>query len=243
MRATPFRTRLLGAAAWGLLAAGLSACGSGAASENADLIAGKKAFAQKCGSCHALERAGTTGATGPDLDDAFRRALADGFGRGTIRGVVADQIRFPADVPEDSPAYMPADLVEGRLVGDVAAYVAMVAARPGEDKGKLATAGGAPPVPADAPLGLKLFVAGKDDAQACGNCHTLGAARTQATTGPDLDAIMKGMSAKEIEKAIVDPSAELTPGFSDIMPKDYGEALTDTELQELADYVAEQAGD
>jgi mono/diheme cytochrome c family protein len=243
MSRTPLRTRLLGVAACGLLAAGLSACESDNVDPNADLIAGKKAFAQKCGSCHALERAGTTGATGPNLDDAFRRALADGFGRGTIRGAVAHQIKHPADVPEDSPAYMPADVVEGRLVGDVAAYVAMVAARPGEDKGKLATAGGRPPVPEDAPPGLKLFVAGKDDAQACGSCHALGAARTQATTGPNLDTALKGMSAKEIEKAIVDPSAELTPGFSDLMPKDYGEALTDTELQELADYLAEQARD
>ena len=226
-----------------MLAAGLSACESDNVDPNADLIAGKKAFAEKCGSCHALKRVGTTGATGPNLDDAFRRALADGFGRDTIRGVVADQIKFPADVPEDSPAYMPADLVEGRLVGDVAAYVAMVAARPGEDEGKLATAGGTAPVPEDAPLGLKLFVAGKDDAQSCGSCHALGAAKTQATAGPNLDRALKGMSAKEIEKGIVDPSAELTPGFSDLMPKDYGQALTDTELQELADYLAEQAGD
>ena len=241
MTPPPFRARLLGVAACALLAGGLSACEDNVEA-NADLLAGKKAFAQKCGSCHVLERAGTRGATGPNLDDAFRQALAEGFGRGTIRGVVADQIKFPANVPEDSPAYMPADLVEGRLVADVAAYVATVAARPGEDEGKLATAGGMPAVPEDAPLGLKLFVAGKDEAQSCGNCHTLGAARTQATTGPDLDAVLKGMSAKEIEKAIVDPSAELTPGFSDIMPKDYGEALTDTELQELADYLAENAG-
>ncbi len=190
-----------------------------------------------------LERAGTTGAIGPNLDEAFRRALADGFGRSTIRGVVASQIDHPADVPKDSPAYMPPDLVEGRLVGDVAAYVAMVASRPGEDMGKLASAGGGPAVPADAPPGLKLFVAGKDDAQSCGTCHALGAAKTQATTGPNLDAALKGMSAEEILKAIVDPSAELAPGASDVMPKDYGEALTDTELQQLVDYLAEQAGD
>ncbi len=237
------RTRLLCAAACGALAVALSACETDNVDPNADLIAGKKAFAQKCGACHVLERAGTTGVQGPNLDESFRQALRDGFGRDTIRGVVAQQIKFPADVPEDSPAYMPADLVEGRLVGDVAAYVAMVAARPGEDEGKLATAGGSPPVPEDAPLGLKLFVAGKDDAQACGSCHALGAARTEATAGPNLDAVLKGMSAKEIEKAIVDPSAELTPGFSNVMPKDYGEALTRTELQELADYLAEQARD
>ena len=243
MGRTSFRTRLLGIAACATLAAGLSACESDSVDPNAALIAGKKAFAEKCGSCHVRERAGTTGTIGPNLDDAFRQALAEGFGRGTIHGVVADQIKFPADVPKDSPAYMPADLVEGRLVGDVASYVAMVAARPGEDKGKLASAGGTPPLPEDAPLGLKLFVAGKDDAQACGDCHAFDAARTQATTGPDLDTALKGMSAEDIEKAIVDPSAELTPGFSDVMPKDYGEALTDTELQELADYVAQQAGE
>jgi mono/diheme cytochrome c family protein len=185
---------------------------------------------------------GTTGATGPNLDDAFRQALKDGFGRDTIHGVVRGQIIHPAKVPKNSPSYMPPGLVTGKLVNDVASYVASVAARPGEDKGKLATAGGGPPVPKNAPLGLKLFVAGKDDAQSCGNCHALGAARTQATTGPNLDAALKGMSVEEIVKAIVDPSAEVAPGASDIMPKDYGEALTDTEVQELAEYLAEQAG-
>ena len=243
MGGTPLKKRLVGLAVCGALAAGLSACENDNVPKHADLIAGKKAFAQKCGSCHTLERAGTTGATGPNLDDAFRRALAEGFGRDTIRGVVTHQIQFPAAVREDSPAYMPAGLVEGRLVGDVAAYVAMVAARPGEDEGKLATAGGRPPVPDDAPPGLKLFVAGKDNAQACGSCHALGAAQTQATTGPNLDRALKGMSAKEIEKAIVDPGAELAPGFSDLMPKGYGEALTDAELKELVDYLAQQAGD
>ena len=243
MTPTPFRTRLLGVAACAVLATGLSACEHANIDPDADLLAGKKAFAQKCGACHVLERAGTRGATGPNLDEAFRQALADGFGRGTIHGVVADQIKFPADVPEDSPAYMPANLVEGRLVGDVAAYVAMAVARPGEDEGKLATAGGSAEVPADAPLGLKLFVAGKGDAQSCGSCHTLGAARTQATTGPDLDSVLEGQSAQEIEKAIVDPSAELTSGFSDVMPKDYGEAFTAAELRELAEYLAENAGE
>ncbi len=134
------RTRLLGVAACGLLAAGLSACGSEGVSENANLIAGKKAFAQKCSSCHVLARANAKGVTGPDLDASFRQALSEGFGRGTIQGVVRDQIAYPADVPKDSPAYMPGDLVTGELASDVAAYVAAVAARPGKDTGKLATA-------------------------------------------------------------------------------------------------------
>jgi mono/diheme cytochrome c family protein len=140
MSQTPLRTRLLGVAACGLLAAGLSACESDNVDANADLIAGKKAFATKCGSCHVLSRAETKGIQGPNLDEAFRQSLKDGFGRDTIHGVVFDQIRHPAAVPKDSPSYMPAKLVTGKLAQDVAAYVASVVSRPGKDTGKLATA-------------------------------------------------------------------------------------------------------
>jgi mono/diheme cytochrome c family protein len=140
MSHTPRRTRLLGLAACGLLAAGLSACESDNVAQDADLIAGKKAFAQKCSSCHVLARADAKGAQGPNLDESFRQSLRDGLGRDTIHGVVMDQIMYPAKVPRDSPAYMPADLVTGKAVSDVAAYVAAVAARPGKDPGKLATA-------------------------------------------------------------------------------------------------------
>lgn len=134
------RHRLVGLVAGALLTAGLSACENDNVPRNADLVAGKKAFAQKCGSCHVLNRAQTKGTQGPNLDDAFRQSLSDGFGRDTIHGVVVDQIRHPADVRKDSPSYMPAKLVTGRRASDVAAYVAAVAARPGKDEGKLATA-------------------------------------------------------------------------------------------------------
>lgn len=140
MGATPFRTRLLGLAACGVLVGGLSACENDNIPPNADLTAGKKAFAQKCGSCHVLARADTKGVQGPNLDEAFRQSLRDGFGRDTIHGVVVSQILHPAKVPKDSPAYMPAKLVTGKRAADVAAYVASVVARSGKDKGKLATA-------------------------------------------------------------------------------------------------------
>ena len=133
MTPTPFRTRLLGVAACAVLAGGLSACESDNVAANADLVAGKKAFAQKCAACHVLARANATGVQGPNLDEAFRQSLRDGFGRDTIHGVVEDQILYPAEVPEDSPAYMPAKLVTGKLAKDVASYVAAVAARPGKD--------------------------------------------------------------------------------------------------------------
>ncbi|MDQ3722238.1 MAG: c-type cytochrome [Actinomycetota bacterium] len=154
MTPPPFRTRLLGLAACTLLAAGLTACENDNVAQNADLIAGKKAFAQKCSACHVLARAEAKGVQGPNLDEAFRQSLKDGFGRDTLHGVVEDQILYPARVPKDSPAYMPAALVTGKLASDVASYVASVAARPGKDTGKLgsaiAAAGAGKPVAAKA---------------------------------------------------------------------------------------------
>ena len=133
-------TRILGLASAGALAAALSACGTDTVPENADLIEGKKAFVKSCGSCHVLNRAGSKGNFGPNLDAAFRQSLADGFGRDTIRGVVLNQINHPARVPKDSPAFMPAKLVDDKLAYDVAAYVASVASLSGKDTGRLATA-------------------------------------------------------------------------------------------------------
>ncbi|MDP2712820.1 MAG: cupredoxin domain-containing protein [Solirubrobacteraceae bacterium] len=131
----------------------MSACGADDVGSNADLIAGKQAFVEKCGSCHVLARADTKGIAGPDLDEAFRQSINDGLGRGTIHGVVREQILYPAILPPDHPGYMPADLVTGKLASDVAAYVATVAALPGEDAGKLgsavAAAGDGEPVAAE----------------------------------------------------------------------------------------------
>jgi mono/diheme cytochrome c family protein len=100
-----------------------------------DIVAGKRLFVEKCGSCHVLNRAGTKGVSGPNLDEAFRRALRDGMGRSGIRGAVRSQINSPL-----IGSQMPADLVKGEQADQVAAYVAEVVARPGKDTGLLATA-------------------------------------------------------------------------------------------------------
>jgi len=112
-----------------------------------NLVAGKQAFVAKCGSCHTLKRAGTTGVTGPNLDEAFQRARVDGFGQSTFAGVVERQILHPARSAQDDPktgkpgAMMPAGIYKGEDAQDVAAYVASAVAKPGEDKGPLAAVG------------------------------------------------------------------------------------------------------
>jgi plastocyanin len=106
-----------------------------------DLIAGKMQFVSKCGSCHVLGRAKTSGTTGPNLDAAFGQAAKDGFKRSTIRGVVHQQILFPARgslmAQLSQQGKIPRDR---RTADDIAAYVASAVAKGGQDSGSLARA-------------------------------------------------------------------------------------------------------
>ena len=118
------------------IAAVVAVAVSGCGREDPDVVTGKQLFVEKCGACHTLARAGTTGVTGPNLDEAFGPARRQGLGTGTFEGIVADQIAHPL-----RNSVMPAKLVTGQEAKDVAAYVAAVAGKPGEDEGKLAGAG------------------------------------------------------------------------------------------------------
>ena len=78
------------------------------------------------------------------------------------------------------------------------------------------------------------------EASGCGGCHTLAAAGSSGTTGPDLDQALAGEDEAFIETSIVDPSAEVESGFSPgIMPETYGDELSSEELSALVQYLAE----
>ena len=101
-----------------------------------DLANGKELFVNKCSSCHTLAHANAQGTVGPNLDDAFRQDRADGVKSTSIQGLVDYWIRYP-----NTQGVMPAMLVKGQDAQDVAAYVAHVAAIPGQDGGQLANIG------------------------------------------------------------------------------------------------------
>jgi mono/diheme cytochrome c family protein len=166
-------------------ALGLAACGDtvGYSEGTGDRIRGKELFVEGCGSCHALADAGTTGNIGPNLDFAFVQSRIDGLGENTIQQVVRGQIAYPVvDPPTEAPG-MPADIFEGQDAEDVATYVASVA---GLD------ANGEPIDPANPPKpkppegggtnGESIFASA-----GCGGCHTLAAAGSDGTVGPNLD--------------------------------------------------------
>src|SRR4051812_19532156 len=154
--------RAAAAAAFVVLALAASGCGSGVgravSGGSADTSNGKTLFVQRCGFCHTLHEANTSGKVGPNLDESFRPDYKQGFEESTVRQVVADQIRFAGDFGENGPT-MPKNLVKGQDVDDVAAYVAAVA---GPRKGVSITAaptggggggGGTPPTGPTPPRG------------------------------------------------------------------------------------------
>ena len=114
----------------------LSGCQLKSGGEN--LANGKQQFVDNCAACHTLARAGATGTTGPNLDDAFRQSRADGLGQSTFAGVVHQQILHPNRNAQVDPAtgktlpLMKPGIVTGQNALDVAAYVAEAAAVAGQ---------------------------------------------------------------------------------------------------------------
>jgi mono/diheme cytochrome c family protein len=178
--------RALLAALLGTLAIGAAGCGTGGLSEGGSVSRGQQLFKDNCGTCHTLAHAGTTGTIGPNLDAAFQVAHDRDYKESTIRNVVAKQIKYPTtDPPTEGAVGMPADVVKGGDVDDVAAYVACAAgvSKAEADKDCGAAAGG----------GTTEGGGGGTDGKAlfssagCGSCHTLKAAGSTGTVGPNLD--------------------------------------------------------
>lgn len=206
----------------------------------ANLVTGKELFTSKCGVCHTLGHAGTTGAIGPNLDDAFRQDRADGVKSTSIQGLVDYWIQYP-----DTQGVMPARLFTGQQAQNVAAYVGAVAAKPGQDTGALAQAGAVQGISAAAGKQVFTGIGG------CGSCHTLAAAGTTGTVGPNLTVRLRSDCSlpaskkirgatltKCIHTAIVDPYAFIPSGYSaGIMPSDFSTKLKPNEITALINFL------
>ncbi len=89
-------------------------------------------------------------------------------------------------------------------------------------------------------LGAQLFVSGKPDAGAigCASCHTMKSAGASGTVGPNLDKELSADPASATLESIVSPNKEIATGYSaNIMPTNYGTALTNEELAALGSYI------
>jgi mono/diheme cytochrome c family protein len=206
----------------------------------ANVVQGKELFVQKCGACHTLAHANTTGTIGPNLDDAFREDRVGGFKAHAIQGLVDYWIQYP-----DAESVMPAMLYKGQDAQDVAAYVAAVAAIPGQDTGQLAQAGA---VTGTTAADGKMVFTGVGG---CASCHTLSAASATGTVGPNLDTRLKsdcalpastkvrGSSLADcIHAAIIKPYAFIPSGYSSgVMPPNFATKLTGSEITALVNFI------
>jgi mono/diheme cytochrome c family protein len=203
---------------------GLVVVASGCGTTTADVQRGRALFIQKCGVCHEMAEAGTTAQIGPNLDDAFAAAREAGEADSTIEGVVIPQVENPRPSTDQSNNSMPADIVGGQDLDDVAAYVGTYAGVPGA----------APPEVAGGP-GAQVFAN-----NGCGGCHTLAAAKSGGTTGPNLDEVLSGQKPAMVEESIVEPNSKIAKGYPpDVMPQSFGETLSKKEIEDLVQYLIE----
>jgi cbb3-type cytochrome c oxidase subunit III len=213
--------RALVAAAIGVaLAFMLTACGTGGPVGAGSEQNGLAVFQQKCGGCHTLGAAQTQSTIGPNLDHSFAQARSEGFKDSSIRDIVAGQIRNPGQYATGNKAgllqaNMPAKLVSGQDLADVAAFVAANAGKNGF----------AEPVTVSGTDGAAIFKA------RCGSCHTLAAAGTNGTVGPNLDQLKPPFAT--VQRQVINGGGAM-PAFKDV--------LSDAQITAVAHYVADNAG-
>jgi cbb3-type cytochrome c oxidase subunit III len=213
--------RVVLAAALGVgVAFALAACGTGGPEGVGSAQDGLKVFQENCGSCHSLAAAQTSSDIGPNLDASFAQARADGYKDSSIRNIVVGQIRDPGQYvtgtgPDTLQANMPANIVRGQDLVDVATFVS-------ENAGK---DGFVEPAAVTGTKGDAIFKA------KCGSCHTLAAAGTSGKVGPNLDQLKLPFAA--IRTQVINGGG-IMPAFKGI--------LTAAQIDAVARYVAQVAG-
>jgi cbb3-type cytochrome c oxidase subunit III len=206
----------------------LAACGDTVGytkASSGDRIHGKELFKQGCGSCHTLADAGTTGTIGPNLDYAFLQSRKNGLGEDTILQVVRGQMAYAVTTPSTGAPGMPRDIFTGQDADDVATYVASVAGL--DASGQIIDPANPPkPTQPGSTDGKTVFATA-----GCTGCHTLKAAGSTGTVGPNLD------EAKPSKDLVID---RVTNGQGG-MPSFKGQ-LSEAQIQAVADYVSSNAG-
>jgi len=203
----------------------LAGCGTGGLAEESASDGGTL-FKQKCGGCHELAAAGTKGNIGPSLDAAFGAPRDEGFEESTIEEVVLGQMRYPIRPmpPPDELFPLKGGYTEADRDADMSAiakYVASVAADEraiAEAKSQAGGGGGA--------NDPKTIFTGN-----CGGCHTLAAAGTSGTVGPNLDAISPPL-ARVVE--------QIHKGGGGMPP--FEGTLTEAQITALAKWVVANRG-
>jgi mono/diheme cytochrome c family protein len=128
----------------------------------------------------------------------------------------------------------------GLLVGDLGAspstetvYVSN-SANEGEEAGSAEVTAEATEAEGAGSAGAQLFTSA-----GCGSCHTLAAAGTTGTTGPDLEkSLAPDDDTAGIEEMIAHPNEEIVEGYPpNVMPQNYSQTFSKAEIRQLAEFL------
>jgi cytochrome c551/c552 len=72
----------------------------------------------------------------------------------------------------------------------------------------------------------------------CLACHTI--LDSESPVGPSLKNLASRLSKDEIRQSILEPSATITEGFKDIMPKDFATRIKAGELETMVDWLSQK---
>ena len=190
---------------------------------------GAKLFVSKgCADCHSYGGQGGTDA--PPLDYMAGHLSAREIAN--MSGTIWNHV--PAMVPHFQEEGIAFPTFTGFEMADLVAYLhsnpepkAPAATTTGSEHGGMEMGAAEPGNPA---RGKSIFAT-----LGCGSCHTLAAAGSTGTVGPNLDTALKGKGASFIEQSLLDPGAVVAKGYERAVMPSFEATLT---KQQLADVVA-----
>jgi mono/diheme cytochrome c family protein len=200
--------------------------------EIGDAVRGATLFVSKgCANCHSF--GGTGGTDAPALDYMAGHLSAREIAN--MSGTIWNHM--PAMLPFFQQEGIPVPTFTGFEMANLIAYLhskpspkAAAAAAGGGEQGAMDMGAMEPGDPA---RGTRVFTT-----LGCGSCHTLVAAGSKGTIGPNLDTSLKGKSADFIEQSLLDPGAAVAKGYErNVMPT-FSATMTEQQLADLVAFLA-----
>lgn len=190
---------------------------------------GARLFVSKgCADCHSYGGQGGTDAPPLDYMAGHLSAREIANMSGTIWN------HEPAMVPHFQEEGIPFPTFTGFDMADLISYLhsnpspkSAAAAAQGSEHGGMEMAA---VEPGNSARGKSLFAT-----LGCRTCHTLAAAGSKGTVGPNLDTSLKGKGADFMEQSLLDPGAAVAKGYEGAVMPSFEATLT---KQQLADIVA-----
>lgn len=225
------------------LAAVVTACGTQEITVPKDTAnhRGAVLFQERCAGCHSLAVAGSNGSA-----SNVRKALRTNGPNFNVRKESYERVIYAIENGGFSGAIMPQNIVTGEDAKIVSKFLAKYAGAdvhtppsPGQMGGAASKAAAVAPVAAAPTQDLAAEGETLFNQNGCAGCHSLKPG--VKIVGPSLAGV-GGDPAAQITASIVNPNAQIEPGYAaGIMPQNFGKLLTPAQIKALVAYLQKVA--